>query len=424
LYKKVRPLRTFKHYWQKLSASIKHAFEVPASTSPERHISDLDAAVISNANHTLAANLKRTHQETERARDRDKQKYNALMQRLGAVETGRDQAHELALQLEATLATVSTRLAATELQVKSLHMQAQEQAAEFKVSLLDNTNALQAAVSRVENLEAEHRHHESMLLEVQAQLLKQDRRLVSAIWVAAFASMLLVVTGAVLIWDVQKNATVLNSMSADLGHLMSAMEQKSTLPQQRLQAMDQPAVEPVTVTETTPAAVEDTPLQEDATEMSRDPLEDGGLSGSSGDYDAAADREIGRQTLPRNKRAFFIEGTSSEEQIALPGGVHYQVVQPGRGRSPVLADRVTVNYLGIGRDGRVFDDTYSSGQPAELYINDLDPAWQETLLSMEEGAQWEVSVPPGLVLINTEPGGGMPENESATYLIELLEIIH
>jgi len=416
-------LRTFKHYWQKLSASIKHVFEVPASASPEQGISDLDAAVISRANHTLAANLKRTHQETERARDRDKQKYNALMQRLGAVETGRDQTQELALQLEATLAAVSTRLAATELQVKSLHIQAQEQAAEFKVALLDNTKALQAAVSRVEKLEAEHRHHESMLLEVQAQLLKQDRRLVSVIWVAAFASMLLVVTGAVLIRDVQKNATVLNSMSADLGHLMSAMEQKSALPQQRLQAMDQPAVEPVTVTESTPAAVQDTPLREDATEMSGEPLEDAGFSGSSGDYDAAADREVSRQTFPRNKRAFFIEGTSSEEQITLPGGVHYQVVQPGRGRSPVLTDRVTVDYLGITRDGRVFDDTYSSGQPAELYINDLDLAWQETLLSMEEGAQWEVSVPPGLVLINTEPGGGMPENESATYLIELLEII-
>ena len=42
---------------------------------------------------------------------------------------------------------------------------------------------------------------------------------------------------------------------------------------------------------------------------------------------------------------------------------------------------------------------------------------------MEEGAQWEVSVPPGLVLINSESGDGMPENESGTYLIELLEII-
>ena len=416
-------MRTFKHYWQKLSATIKHAFEVPASTSPEQGNSELDAAVISSANHTLAANLKRTHQETESARDRDQQKYNALMQRLGAVETGRDRAHELALQLETTLAAVSTRLAATELQVKALHVEAQEQAAEFKVSLLDNTNALQAAVSQVEKLEAEHRHHESMLLEVRAQLLKQDRRLVSAIWVAAFASMLLVVTGAVLIWDVQKNATVLNSMSADLGHLMSAMEQKSALPQQGLQAMDQPVVEPVTVTESTPAAAGDAPLQEDAAEMSGYPVGDAGFSGSSDDYDAEAGHEVSRQTFPRNKRAFFIEGTSSEEEIALPGGVRYQVVQPGRGRSPVLTDRVAVDYLGITQDGRVFDDTYSSGQPAELNINDLDPAWQETLLSMEEGAQWEVSVPPGLLLINTEPGGGMPENESGTYLIELLEII-
>ncbi|MDH3933785.1 MAG: hypothetical protein OEU62_01345, partial [Gammaproteobacteria bacterium] len=61
----------------------------------------------------LAANLKRTHQQTESARDRDQQKYSALMQRLGAVESGRDQAHERALQLETTLAAVSTGLAAT-----------------------------------------------------------------------------------------------------------------------------------------------------------------------------------------------------------------------------------------------------------------------------------------------------------------------
>jgi len=416
-------LRTFKHYWQKLSAAIKHAFKVPASASPEQADSDLDAAVISSANHMLAANLKRTHQQTESARDRDQQKYSALMQRLGAVESGRDQAHERALQLETTLAAVSTGLAATELQVKALQLEAQEQAAEFRVSLLENTNALQIAVSRVEKLEAEQRHHESMLLEVQAQLLKQDRRRISAIWVAAFASMLLVVTGAVLIRDVQKNATVLDSMSADLGYLMSAMQQKSALQQQGLQVMDQPAVESVSAAESTAAAADDAPLQEDAAVMSGYPVGDAGFSGSSDDYDAAAGREVSRQTFPRNKRAFFIEGVSSEEEIALPGGVRYQVVQPGRGRSPVLTDRVAVDYLGISQDGRVFDDTYSSGQPAELNINDLDPAWQETLLSMEEGAQWEVSVPPGLLLTNSEPEGGMPENESGTYLIELLEIV-
>ncbi|MDH3935676.1 MAG: FKBP-type peptidyl-prolyl cis-trans isomerase, partial [Gammaproteobacteria bacterium] len=241
--------------------------------------------------------------------------------------------------------------------------------------------------------------------------------------VAAFASMLLVVTGAVLIRDVQKNATVLDSMSADLGYLMSAMQQKSALQQQGLQVMDQPAVESVSAAESTAAAADDAPLQEDAAVMSGYPVGDAGFSGSSDDYDAAAGREVSRQTFPRNKRAFFIEGVSSEEEIALPGGVRYQVVQPGRGRSPVLTDRVAVDYLGISQDGRVFDDTYSSGQPAELNINDLDPAWQETLLSMEEGAQWEVSVPPGLLLTNSEPEGGMPENESGTYLIELLEIV-
>ena len=304
-----------------------------------------------------------------------------------------------------------------------------EQATEFKASLLENANSLQAAVTHVEKLEAEYRLYEGMLQEVQAQLRRQDRRLVSAVWVAAVALLLAVVAGAVLIWEVQRNATVLNSMSADLKRLMSAMEQNPGVPQQSLQPTDQAVVEPVTtaedvtvVTSTTTAAV-DVQVQEEAGEMNGEAVDDAGFSNSNDGHDVIADHEVRRQAFPRNKRAFFIEGISSEEEIALPGGIHYQVVQPGRGRSPVLTDRVAVDYLGITQDGRVFDDTYSLGQPAEFYINELAPAWQETLLSMQEGAQWEVSVPPGLVLINSESGDGMPENESGTYLIELLEII-
>lgn len=422
-------MRTFKHYWQALSARIKQALKAPAGTSPEQGDNVRDVAAISSASHTLTANLKRAQQEVDSARDRDQQKYDVLAQRLGAVETERDRARELTLQLEASLAVVSTRLAATEMQLKALQSETLEQATEFKASLLENASSLQAAVTHVEKLEAEHRLYESMLQEVQAQLRRQDRRLVFAMWVAAFVLLLAVVAGAVLIWEVQKNATVLNSMNADLKQLMSVMEQNPGMPQQSLQRTDKPVVEPVTtagditvVTSTTTAAV-DGPVQEEAGEVNGKAVDDAGFSDSSDGHDAIADHEVSRQAFPRNKRAFFIEGISSEEEIALPGGVHYQVVQPGRGRSPVLTDRVAVDYLGITQDGRVFDDTYSLGQPAEFYIYELAPAWQEALLSMEEGAQWEVSVPPGLVLINSESGDGVPENKSGTYLIELLEII-
>jgi len=422
-------LRTFKYYWQALSARINQALKAPAGTSPEQGHSDREAAAISSASHMLAANLKRTHHEIDSARDRDQQKYDVLAQRVGAVETGHERAREQALQLEASLGVVLTRLAATEMQLKTLHAKTQEQATEFKASLLENASALRAAVTHVEKLGAEHRLYEGLLQEVQAQLLRQDRRLVSAMRVAAVTLLLAVVAAAVLIWNVHKNATLLNSMSADLKQLTSVMEQSPGMPQQSLQPTDQPVVDPVTtaeditvVTSTTTAAV-DVPVREEAGELDGEAADDAGFSDSSDAHDAIADPEVSRQTFPRNKRAFFIEGISSEEEIALPGGVHYQVVQPGRGRSPVLTDRVAVDYLGITRDGRVFDDTYSLGQPAEFYINELAPVWQETLLSMQEGAQWEVSVPPGVALLNSESGDGMPENEPGTYLIELLEIV-
>jgi FKBP-type peptidyl-prolyl cis-trans isomerase/cell division protein FtsL len=422
-------LRTFKHYWQALSASIKRALNTPASTSPEPGDSVRDAAAISSASHMLAANLKRTHHQMDSARDREHQQYDVLAQRLGAVETGHDRARELTLQLQASLAAVSTRLAATEMQLKALHAETLEQATEFRAALLENASALQAAVAHVEKLAAEHRLHESVLQEVQAQLRRQDRRLVFAMRVAAVVLLLAIVAAAVLIWEAQKNVTLLNSMSADLKQLMSVVEQGPGMPQQSLQATQQAVVEPVTtaaditvVTSTTTAAV-DVPGQGAAGELDGKAVADAGFSDSRDAHDAVADPEVSRQTFPHNKRAFFIEGISSEEEITLPGGVHYQVVQPGRGRSPALTDRVAVDYLGITRDGRVFDDTYSLGQPAEFYIYELAPAWQETLLSMQEGAQWEVSVPPGLVLVNSESGGGMPGNKSGTYLIELLEIL-
>ena len=422
-------MRTFKHYWQELSASIKQAFKAPASNSPERGSHDRAATTISTASHTLAANLKRSQQQAANARDQQQQKYDLLAQRLGTVETEREQAQQRALVLEASLVDVSTRLAASESQIKALRAETLEQVTELKASLLDNAGTLQAAVTRAEKLEAEQRRYESMLQDAQKQLQRQHGRQVSAMWVAAFALILAAVAGAMLIRDVQKNATVLSNMSADLKQLTSVLEANPGMPQQSSQPLDQAVIESVTVTEdmtvvtsTTTAAVV-APAQQQAGEMSAEAPNDAGLSASRDADDSAADQQVSPQPFPVNKRAFFIEGTSSEETITLPSGVHYQVIQPGRGRSPVLSDRVAVDYLGITRDGRVIDDTYSLGQPARVYINELAPAWQETLLSMEVGAQWEVSVPPGVVLINTGPESRMPENETGTYLIELVEII-
>jgi len=96
----------------------------------------------------------------------------------------------------------------------------------------------------------------------------------------------------------------------------------------------------------------------------------------------------------------------------LPGGMQCRVETPGRGRSPLMSDRVVVN-LAIAADGKVIDDTYCSGQPATLHMSEFAPALQQALLNMGEGAEWEVTVP------QQDTQGAGP----GLHLIELLAVI-
>ena len=117
------------------------------------------------------------------------------------------------------------------------------------------------------------------------------------------------------------------------------------------------------------------------------------------------------------KNSLFKEATVNQEMKSLPGGIHYRIETPGRGRSPEMTDRVVVNYLAISPDGKVIDDTYSSGQPVTLHISQLSPALQDALLNMGEGAEWEVTVPEQRLYQGTQ------RSEPGLYLIELLEVI-
>ena len=77
-------------------------------------------------------------------------------------------------------------------------------------------------------------------------------------------------------------------------------------------------------------------------------------------------------------------------------GLQYRVVTPGKGRKPTPADNVTVQYKGTLVDGTEFDSSYKRGQPATFPVNGVIPGWTEALQLMQEGAKFELAIPPGL----------------------------
>jgi len=79
--------------------------------------------------------------------------------------------------------------------------------------------------------------------------------------------------------------------------------------------------------------------------------------------------------------------------VTLDSGLQYEVLEPGKGRTPSVEDIVVVDYIGSFIDGSEFDSSYSRGEPATFSVGGIIPGWTEALLLMQEGAKWKLYIP-------------------------------
>ena len=110
---------------------------------------------------------------------------------------------------------------------------------------------------------------------------------------------------------------------------------------------------------------------------------------------AALEKETGEANKKQGE-AFLAENKKKEGVVTLPDGLEYRVIKAGSGKTPQVADTVTVHYRGTLIDGTEFDSSYSRGGPATFQVNRVIPGWREVLPLMQEGAEWQVFIPPEL----------------------------
>ena len=106
--------------------------------------------------------------------------------------------------------------------------------------------------------------------------------------------------------------------------------------------------------------------------------------------------------------AFFEQNAGKDSVITLPSGLQYRVLRRGSGRTPAAGDRVTVHYRGTRLDGTEFDSSHHGQGPATFRLEEVIPGWQEALQHMEEGATWELYIPPELAFRKPGPLGATP----------------
>jgi len=120
----------------------------------------------------------------------------------------------------------------------------------------------------------------------------------------------------------------------------------------------------------------------------------------------AREQALAAQKAAAAGTAFLAENATREGVKTTASGLQYKVIKAGTGRSPTPDDTVTVHYRGTLVDGSEFDSSFKRGQPATFPVSGVIAGWTEALQLMNEGAQWQLVIPPALAYGDRGPLAG------------------
>ena len=135
--------------------------------------------------------------------------------------------------------------------------------------------------------------------------------------------------------------------------------------------------------------------------------------------EAAKQGEVNR----KNGEAFLTENAKREGIKVTESGLHYEVLESGKGDSPKASDNVEVHYTGKLIDGTVFDSSVERGVPASFGVTQVIPGWVEALQLMHEGDKWRLYIPSDLAYGPNGAGGVIGPNMTLIFDVELLRVI-
>jgi FKBP-type peptidyl-prolyl cis-trans isomerase len=109
-----------------------------------------------------------------------------------------------------------------------------------------------------------------------------------------------------------------------------------------------------------------------------------------------------------------------KDAVVEKDGLATKVLAKGSGKvHPTRANSVSVNYAGWTTDGKIFDSSYSRGEPATFNVGAVIPGWTEALQLMVEGEKRRIWIPEALAYAG-KPGApaGM-----LVFEVELVKVV-
>ncbi|BDU73029.1 FKBP-type peptidyl-prolyl cis-trans isomerase [Mesoterricola silvestris] len=125
------------------------------------------------------------------------------------------------------------------------------------------------------------------------------------------------------------------------------------------------------------------------------------------------------ETAPSPYKAPADVAGPGEGARVLSSGLALRVLREGKGPHPTHKSRVQVNYTGWTTDGRMFDSSWKTGQPATFALDQVIRGWTEALQLLSPGSKARLWVPEKLAYRGER---GMPAG-MLVFDVELVEIL-
>jgi FKBP-type peptidyl-prolyl cis-trans isomerase FkpA len=123
-------------------------------------------------------------------------------------------------------------------------------------------------------------------------------------------------------------------------------------------------------------------------------------------------------------RAYVAELLAREKAaVQTPSGLVYQVVSEGIGPSPTAVDTVRVHYRGRLIDGREFDSSYRTGQPAQFALRAVIPCWAEGVQRMKTNGRARLVCPASIAYGDKGSPPQIPGGATLLFDVELLDVV-
>jgi len=121
--------------------------------------------------------------------------------------------------------------------------------------------------------------------------------------------------------------------------------------------------------------------------------------------------------------AFLADTAKEEGAVTTDSGMIYFELEPGTGAAPGATETVRIHYHGTLRDGKVFDSSVDSGEPATFALNAVITCFSEGLQKMKVGGKSRLVCPPDIAYGDRGAPPMIPAGAALSFEIELLEIV-